>query len=64
MVSYKQITDVYILFFFSAVTTSVYIDSLALDRLGILQEEVDDVARERETWSSLVEMLPPRPDYG
>ena len=41
-----------------------YMDSLALDRLGILQEEVDDVARERETWSSLVEMLPPRPDYG
>ena len=41
-----------------------YIDSLALDRLGILQEEVAEVARERETWSSLVEMLPPRPDYG
>ena len=41
-----------------------YIDSLALDRLGIPQEEVADVARERETWSSLVEMLPPRPDYG
>ena len=41
-----------------------YIDSLALDRLGILQEEVDDVARERETWSSLVEMTPQRPDYG
>ena len=40
-----------------------YIDSLALERLGILQEEVDDVAWERETWSSLVEMFPPRPDY-
>ena len=51
---------VYIFFFFSAVTTSVYIDS----RLVILQEEVDDVAREWKNWSFLVEQLPPRPDYG
>ena len=41
-----------------------YIDSLALDRLGIPQEEVTNVALEREVWSSLVELLPPRPDYG
>lgn len=41
-----------------------YIDSLALERLGIPQEEVTNVALEREVWSSLVELLPPRPDYG
>ena len=40
-----------------------YIDSLASYHLGILQEEVEDVARDREVWSFLVEMLPSRPDY-
>ena len=39
-------------------------NSLALDSLWVLQEEVADVARERETWSSLVEMLPPRLEDG
>ena len=41
-----------------------YIDSLALDRLRIPQEEVANVAREREVWSSLVELLPPWPELG
>ena len=41
-----------------------YISSLAWDRLGIPQEEVANVAREREVWSSQLELLPPRPDYG
>ena len=41
-----------------------YIFTLARERLGILQEEVADVAREREVWSSLLELLPrdPTPD--
>ena len=41
-----------------------YIDSLALDRLRIPQEEVANVAREREVWSSLVEFLPLWPELG
>ena len=41
-----------------------YIDSLALDHLGIPQEEVANVAWDREIWSSLVELLPPGPNYG
>ena len=41
-----------------------YISSLAWERLGIPQEEVANVAREREVWSSQLELLPPRPDYG
>ena len=41
-----------------------YIDSLALGRLRIPQEEVTNVALEREVWSSLVELLPSRPDCG
>ena len=36
-----------------------YIFTLARERLGILQKEVDDVAQEREVWSSLLELLPP-----
>ena len=38
-----------------------YILTLARERLGILQDEVADVAREREVWSSLLELLPPPP---
>ena len=41
-----------------------YINSLAWDRLGIPQDQVANVAREREIWSDLVELLPPRPYYG
>ena len=41
-----------------------YISSLAWERLGIPQEEVANVALEREVWGSLLELLPPRPDSG
>ena len=37
---------------------------LAWERLGIPQEELDEVAREREVWASLLRLLPPRPDPG
>ena len=39
-----------------------YISTLARERLGIPQDEVVDVAREREEWSSRLELLPPLPD--
>ncbi|KAK5851386.1 hypothetical protein PBY51_002187 [Eleginops maclovinus] len=38
-----------------------YISSLAWGRLGILQSELVDLARERNLWGSLLELLPPRP---
>ena len=41
-----------------------YISSLAWERLGIPQSELVDVARERNVWGSLLELLPPRPDRG
>ena len=34
------------------------------ERLGIPQEEVANVAREREIWSSQLDLFSPRPDYG
>ena len=36
-----------------------YISKLACECLGIPQEEVANVAREREVWSSMLELLPP-----
>ena len=33
------------------------------ESLGIPQEEVTNVAREREVWSSQLELLPSRPYY-
>ncbi|KAK0151875.1 putative uncharacterized transposon-derived protein F52C9.6 [Merluccius polli] len=41
-----------------------YVSRLAWERLGIPQEEVDEVAGEREVWASLLRLLPPRPDPG
>ncbi|KAL3043760.1 hypothetical protein OYC64_003589 [Pagothenia borchgrevinki] len=41
-----------------------YTSSLAWERLGIPQSELVDVARERNVWGSLLELLPPRPDHG
>ena len=38
--------------------------SWALERLGIPQEELDEVSGEREVWASLLRLLPPRPDPG
>ncbi|KAK0134423.1 hypothetical protein N1851_030009 [Merluccius polli] len=37
---------------------------LAWECLGIPQEELDEVAGEREVWASLLRLLPPRPDPG
>ena len=39
-----------------------YVSRLAWERLGIPQEELDEVAGEREIWASLLRLLPPRPD--
>ena len=41
-----------------------YISTLAWERLGIPQSELVNVAREREVWGPLLELLPPRPDPG
>ncbi|KAK0135351.1 putative uncharacterized transposon-derived protein F52C9.6 [Merluccius polli] len=41
-----------------------YVSRLAWERLGIPQEELDEVAGEREVWASLLRLLPPRPDPG
>ncbi|KAK0154053.1 Craniofacial development protein 2 [Merluccius polli] len=41
-----------------------YVSRLAWERLGIPQEELAEVAREREVWASLLRLLPPRPDPG
>ena len=38
------------------------ISTLAWERLGIPPSELVNVAREREVWSPLLELLPPRPD--
>ena len=29
-----------------------------------MEEEVDNVAQDREHWKSLLELLPPRPNFG
>ncbi|KAK0156594.1 putative uncharacterized transposon-derived protein F52C9.6 [Merluccius polli] len=42
-----------------------YVSRLAWECLGIAQEELDEVAGEREVWASLLRLLfPPRPDPG
>jgi len=41
-----------------------YISRLAWERLGIPQNELVNVADEREVWVSLLGLLPPRPDPG
>ncbi|KAK0135552.1 hypothetical protein N1851_028597 [Merluccius polli] len=41
-----------------------YVSRLAWECLGIPQEELDEVAGEREVWASLLRLLPPRPDPG
>ncbi|KAK0151763.1 Craniofacial development protein 2 [Merluccius polli] len=41
-----------------------YVSRLAWERLGIPQEELAEVAGEREVWASLLRLLPPRPDRG
>nr|XP_061826649.1 uncharacterized protein LOC133613269 [Nerophis lumbriciformis] len=41
-----------------------YLSRLAWECLGIPQEELDEVAGEREVWASLHRLLPPRPDLG
>uniref|UniRef100_A0A8C2ZC47 Reverse transcriptase domain-containing protein n=1 Tax=Cyclopterus lumpus TaxID=8103 RepID=A0A8C2ZC47_CYCLU len=41
-----------------------YISRLALERLGIPQNELESVAGEREAWVGLLNLLPPRPDPG
>uniref|UniRef100_A0A8C2ZPF1 Reverse transcriptase domain-containing protein n=1 Tax=Cyclopterus lumpus TaxID=8103 RepID=A0A8C2ZPF1_CYCLU len=41
-----------------------YISRLALERLGIPQNELESVAGEREAWVGLLNPLPPRPDPG
>ncbi|KAK0142203.1 hypothetical protein N1851_020089 [Merluccius polli] len=40
------------------------VSRLAWEHLGIPQEELDEVAGEREVWASLLRLLPPRPDPG
>ena len=41
-----------------------YISTLAWERLGSPPSELVNVAREREVWGPLLELLPPRPDPG
>ncbi|KAK3557834.1 hypothetical protein QTP86_003172 [Hemibagrus guttatus] len=41
-----------------------YVFRLAWERLGIPPEELEEVAREREVWASLLRLLPPRPGSG
>ncbi|KAK3517069.1 hypothetical protein QTP86_004180, partial [Hemibagrus guttatus] len=38
-----------------------YVFRLAWERLGVPPEELEEVAREREVWASLLRLLPPRP---
>ena len=39
-----------------------YVSRLVWERLGIPQEELDEVAGEREVWASLLRLLPPQPN--
>ncbi|TWW64247.1 hypothetical protein D4764_03G0012550 [Takifugu flavidus] len=41
-----------------------YISRLAWERLGVLPEELMEVAGERAVWASLLKLLPPRPGSG
>ena len=39
-----------------------YVSWLALERLGVPPEELEEVAGDRDVWVSLPKLLPPRPD--
>ncbi|KAK3536643.1 hypothetical protein QTP86_015444, partial [Hemibagrus guttatus] len=41
-----------------------YVFRLAWECLGVPPEELEEVAREREVWASLLRLLPPRPSSG
>uniref|UniRef100_A0A8C4TFR3 G-protein coupled receptors family 1 profile domain-containing protein n=1 Tax=Erpetoichthys calabaricus TaxID=27687 RepID=A0A8C4TFR3_ERPCA len=41
-----------------------YVSRLAWERLGILPEEIEEVAGEREVWASLLKLLPPTENVG
>ncbi|KAK3544536.1 hypothetical protein QTP86_015589 [Hemibagrus guttatus] len=41
-----------------------YVFRLAWECLGVPPEELEEVAREREVWASLLRLLPPRPGSG
>ena len=41
-----------------------YISQLAWGRLGVPQEELENVAGEKGAWSSLLSLLPPPPGPG
>ncbi|KAK3516271.1 hypothetical protein QTP70_007251 [Hemibagrus guttatus] len=41
-----------------------YVFRLAWERLGVPPEELEEVARERDVWASLLRLLPPRPGSG
>ncbi|KAK3551381.1 hypothetical protein QTP70_016644 [Hemibagrus guttatus] len=41
-----------------------YVFRLAWERLGVPPEELEEVAREKEVWASLLRLLPPRPGSG
>jgi len=43
---------------------STYISQLPWERLWIPQNELENVAVEKEAWVSLLGLLPPRPDPG
>ena len=45
-------------------TLGDYVAWLAWERLGILQEELEEVPGEREVWVSLLRQRPPRPGSG
>ncbi|XP_056588515.1 uncharacterized protein LOC130408985 [Triplophysa dalaica] len=38
-----------------------YVSRLALERLGVPPEELEEVSRERKVWASLLRLLPPQP---
>jgi exonuclease III len=38
------------------------IQSISCDRLGIPYQELESMAKDRETWKSMLNMLPPRPE--
>ena len=38
------------------------IQSISCDRLGIPYRELESMAKDRETWKSMLNMLPPRPE--
>ena len=40
-----------------------YVSRLVWERLGVPPEELEEVAGERDVWTSLLRLLPPRPDH-